>query len=180
MCTHTQKGYNAYWNQITLPFKYPTFYERDRKCICGRMCHENEVYHEIKTLTITTNTSSYVSHHTLKNSEEWQYPVPNYPQKIVDTKTGVIFNKVGNGTLYENASTGSTYHLTRWRYKLDHKSNKRKTNRKTGGDEIMEKRYVTKKVPKTRTVRNTQKTEGSTHYKWVDNPYDEHKYKNHH
>jgi hypothetical protein len=124
----------------------------------------------------------YVSATTYAHSKDWQTHASSfkYPKQLTDTTTNTTFIHLNSISLYRSSKDNSTYHLTRWRHRYDRSRPERKSATQTkGGEEIMEKKYVTKKVPRTRKVYGTQRTEGTTHNKWVDEPNDHRKYKNH-
>jgi hypothetical protein len=182
MCTPTQSGYNNYWAKLTMPDQTSTRFDMHRKCTCGNKCHRLDAYDKLRTLILTVNTSLYVSEITYAKSKDWQDHASSfkYPKQLTDISTNTTFTHLHSISLYQNNKDHSTYHLTRWRHKYDNNRPKRQSSQTKGGNEIMEKKYVTKKVPQTRKVYGTQKSEGSTHHKWEDNPHDECKYKNYH
>src|SRR5579862_9278846 len=158
-CPLTQHGYNIYWDQMQTydPNLKRYSYSANRKCTCGKTCHQIEALDKIKVRIVTTNITSYVLEKDYNKSNEWQVHKlgRSWPKEFTDIKTKTTYTLIDNYS-YRNNSDNTMYHLTEWQYRYDNRRTKRESRHTTGGNEIMEKKYVTKQVEKTRKVYGTQ------------------------
>lgn len=164
MCTLTQAGFNQFWLCLQTGSNL-------RTCVCGNHCHaeskQQTIWDNEKTVVVTIDKTNYVSEDAYNRCKEWCVFDSRGPADITDMTTGNQF-KCDSHSNYYNSANGGTYQISKWRYKYDNRHETRASSYFTGGTEIMEKKSVTKKVQKTRTVYKAVKSGGEARHDWVD------------
>src|SRR5579872_2283792 len=167
MCTEspTQYGFNYFWSCMQSGSNL-------RTCVCGNPCHkqtQQNISDDEKIVIVTIDKTEYIHENTYNEYQKWNHfgQRPKYPSEFIDMETGTKYTFIWC-SYYLNNTTNAWYDLSEWKYKYDNRYNQQTTSTYTGGEQIMEKKIVTNRVAKTRTVYDTVKSGGEGRHDWVN------------